>query len=490
VFADAAWSARRPWLAVLGVFLVAGFAARLYAALTDLGVYWPDEVYQSLEPAHGLVYGTALLPWEFIVGARNWLLPGLVAGLFTLTKSLGVSDPHTTLLVVRVAFALVSMGTVLGTLRLGQAIGLSRPAVVVGAAMFSAMNLAIYFSPRAMSEVASALPVVWGLALVLEKGPRWRLIVGASLLGLAVLFRIHCGLFAVTALVTLLVSGRRKDAAVAFGVLCGWALVYGLIDLFTWGRFLHSALLYLQFNVIDGRAADWGVGPPAYYTKHLLRSLGALWVLLAVFALLGIRRAAAVVVPALLFLGAHIAMPHKELRFILPMLPLACVGAGAALDVMATRRRSLALGAAVVLLGASAYSFATHRQLTFHQIGRMGESGSAWDSGGSVTRLLFTAGRQERLCGVGLLGWERMMTFAYTALHRDVPYYPEPLPSPESGFYDLVITPAGHFPGTVIARDGAFELVRLPDRPCVKDPNFQPYLDDRTARLAKDPTAL
>jgi hypothetical protein len=418
------------------------------------------------------------------------VLPGLLAGVMEALRALGVSDAQTSLEVIRVGFVLASMGTVWGVFRLARVLALSWPAAVVGASALAAMSLAIYFSPRAMSEVAAALPVTWGLAFLLERSARWRVVVGASLLGLAVLLRIHCGLFAVTALVTLLLTGRRRDAGLAFAVLCGWALVYGLLDLATWGRFFHSALLYLRFNLVEGRAADWGVQPPAFYTKHLVLSLGALWVALAVLAVLGARRAAAIVVPAGLFLAAHIALPHKELRFIVPILPLVCVGAAAGLEVLARWRASLAVVGAVVLLGASARSLVTHRELTFWQVGRVSESGSAWDSGGDVTRLLFLASRQERLCGVGLVGWYRHTTFAYTALHRDVPFYEEPLPDVATGVYDLVIAPAGQQRGAVVGRAGAFELVRVFEGPCVKDPSFAPFLDERAARLAKDPTAL
>ena len=40
--------------------------------LTDDGIYWPDEIHQSLEPAHRLVFGYGLIAWEFSDGARNW----------------------------------------------------------------------------------------------------------------------------------------------------------------------------------------------------------------------------------------------------------------------------------------------------------------------------------------------------------------------------------------------------------------------------------
>ena len=66
-------------LLLLGV--AGGGALRVWLALTDDGIYWPDEIYQSLEPAHRLVFGYGLQAWEFIDGARNWVLPGLVAAL-------------------------------------------------------------------------------------------------------------------------------------------------------------------------------------------------------------------------------------------------------------------------------------------------------------------------------------------------------------------------------------------------------------------------
>src|SRR5262249_20954686 len=65
-------------LGALGV----GAAIRLWLSVNDDGIYWPDEIYQSLEPAHRLVFGYGLVAWEFVQGARSWLLAGaLAAGL-------------------------------------------------------------------------------------------------------------------------------------------------------------------------------------------------------------------------------------------------------------------------------------------------------------------------------------------------------------------------------------------------------------------------
>ncbi len=479
----------RPWKALLAVALVSGAAVRLWLALTDHGIYWPDEVYQSVEPAHRMAFGYSMVAWEFVVGARNVLLPGLIALVLKGLALVHLDQPLLYVPLIRVGFALSSVLTALGVHRLARAVGCSPPSAVLGATALSWMSLAIYFSPRAMSEVASALPVTWGLALLLEAPSRRKLVLGASLLGLAVLLRIHCGLFAAGAVATLLVQRRTRDAGLVFAVLGGWALVYGLLDLIAWGSFFHSALLYLRFNLVEGRAAEWGTAPPAFYTKYLVRSLGAHWVLLAVLGLVGVRRATPVVVLAALFLLGHLALPHKELRFIVPMLPLLCAGAAAGLEQVLAWRQAAGVVAFAGLLVTSLVSLLTFHSLTFTQLGRHDDA-SAYDAGGPVTRLLLAASTREDLCGLGLLVGSRGATFAYFALHRDVPFYEAPLPAREQRFFNYVIADEGTEAGVVVTTDHGVSLVRLDPGPCAKDSTFEPWLDERTRALAKSPESL
>ena len=57
---------------------------RLWVAWTDQGIIWPDEIYQSLEPAHHLAFGYGFTAWEFVDGARSWVFPGLLAAVCVL----------------------------------------------------------------------------------------------------------------------------------------------------------------------------------------------------------------------------------------------------------------------------------------------------------------------------------------------------------------------------------------------------------------------
>lgn len=60
-------SAFADWAAGAVVFAVA-FAARLLPVFVFPGINHPDEVFQTVEQAHRLVFGSGLVPWEFIYG--------------------------------------------------------------------------------------------------------------------------------------------------------------------------------------------------------------------------------------------------------------------------------------------------------------------------------------------------------------------------------------------------------------------------------------
>lgn len=477
------WTSSRRWNALALVAVLSGLAVRCWLALNDLGTYWPDEVYQSLEPAHRSAFGYGLVAWEFVAGARNMLFPWLLAAVLRLSAFVGLASPDQYLPLLRLGFSASFVVTATGLHRLARAVGCSLPAAVAAVVALSWMNLSIYFAPRAMSEVASTVPLVWGLAFVFETKRSTRLlVVGGALLSLSVMLRLHCGVFAAGAVLALV--GRRDFVAartLVFTLLAG-ALGYGVLDWFAWGELFHSARVYLSFSFAGG-AAEFGVGPPAYYTKYLTKSLGPLWVLLAALWILGLRRATALGFISATFFLLHLAQPHKELRFLVPMFPLLTVGAAAGVDELASRRWWLGLGSVALVLVSAAWSLLTFHSLTLEQIGRYSPE-SAYDFGGSTSRLLKRAGREPSVCGVAVRGTPLRDTFGYTALHRDVPLYQEPLPDSAARHFDVLITDVGTTEGTVLATDGQRVLVRLFEGPCVADSSFAPWLDERTRSLA------
>lgn len=465
---------------LLVLALTLGAILRVWLALTDDGLYWPDEIYQSLEPAHRLVFGYGFVAWEFIEGARSWALPGLVAGLMGLARVLGLDTPGGYLGLVKVAFALVGTATAWGSYQLARSQGAGPLAAAGGASLLALASVPIYFAPRAMSENASALPAVLGLALALAPGASRRaLAVGASLLGLAVLLRLHSGLFCVGLVGVLAARRQWRAAGLSLGVLTGWALLFGLLDRLTWGSWFHSARVYLDFNLIRQGANAWGVAPFGYYAQVLLRGMPGVTLLAAGLGLLALGRARGLAALSLTFFLLHSAQPHKELRFLVPVFPLFAALAGVGLEQLLGRLTALRVraGAALAVVAVGAVSAGLSRRLTFGDIGQYLDQrpqASAYDDSGPVNRLLAAAGQREDVCGLKIeapvhLAW----TGGYSYFHRPVPLYWAASPGRESGLFNHVITPAGWGAGgEVLAQEQGLVLLRLPLASCVPDPGF------------------
>ncbi|MBM7113384.1 hypothetical protein [Archangium primigenium] len=467
---------RRLGLVLLGVVLGVGAALRVGWALSEDGLYWPDEVYQSLEPAHRLVFGYGLRAWEYIEGARTWVLPALVAACFELSRALGLPEPRGYLGLTRSVFGLMGAATAWGTWRLARGYGASTLTAAAGAALFALGSVPVYFAPRALSENASALPVVLGLALALSPGASRRAVLGgASLLGVAVLLRLQNGVFCVALLGVLGARREWRRTGEALGVLVVWAGVLGLMDRLTWGHWFQSARVYLDFNLVRGMASNWGTAPFAYYHVVLARSLGPTLCLVTLgLGVLAARRAPGLFLLALAFWLLHALQPHKELRFLLPVLPVFAALAGVGLEVLrgalppSPVRLALPLGLGV-LAGLSATRTG---RLTFGDIGQYEHEkprASAWDDFGTVNRLLIAAGHQPDVCGLKLERLHVAWSGGYSYFHRDVPLYSGQGPGRGAGVYNYVITPTGlSGAGTVVATQGPFALVRLGDR-CAPD---------------------
>jgi GPI mannosyltransferase 3 len=478
---------------LLLVPLVIGLLLRLRLVGNDAGIFWPDEIYQSFEPAHALVFGHGLIPWEFIEGARNWALPGLIAFVMKVCAMIGADQPTEYIPAVKGLFVVMSVGTTWGTYRLAKSVGAAEFPAAASAAIFSLAGPVLYFAPRAMSENATALPLIWGLSCVLDRaqvdeafGPspsvraRRLLWFGSSLLGLAVLFRLQSAVVCV-GVGGVLVARRQWKALRDVGVVLAlWALLFGALDALTWsdapgakwGGWFHSAIVYLRFNLIEGKAAGWGVAPWYFFAHRLWTSMPFITVLLVGGLVLSLRRAPALIALVLLFFVLHSASPHKEYRFILPMLPMLVALVAVGVTWLSIERHRKV--AALVVVVASVHSAATHESLTFGQLGQYPgrENESAWDDNGPINRLMLIASAQADLCGLFTPVHPAWMGGS-TYLHRKAPLFSPgwPYDCVEAGTCNYAILAKGS-PLRAVAEDKMFALVKIHDRPCRPDPNY------------------
>jgi GPI mannosyltransferase 3 len=468
---------RRLGGALLFISLTAGAGIRAWLAFHDDGIYWPDEIYQSLEPAHRLAFGYGMVAWEFVEGARSWLLPGGLAGLLKLSAWLGFDSPRTYLPLIRLAFSALSLLAAFGSYRLATAYRAPFLAAALGAALCALAAPVIYFSPRAMSETASAPAVVWGLALLLHPNSgRANRISGSSLLALAVLLRIQNIVFCIGILAILAARRNWRIAGEVLGILVVWALLGGLLDKLTWGGWFHSSLVYLKFNLVEGRAAQWGVAEFGYYARVLWTSMPTIALVLALLVPLAFISAPGLELTCLAFLLLHSLIPHKELRFVLPVLPVLFALAGIGASVFWNRLTAAgALLVACLITFAGGFSAVRFHRLTFGELGQYEQAkpdASAYDDQGDVNRLLLAAHELPDLCGLKVEAVHPAWTGGFTYLHRNVPLYPHTGPPRQSMLYNYVLTTADWGGGEVAKAAGRFVLLRLPWTTCAVDLNY------------------
>lgn len=327
------------WIALL--LCCVGLIARLGAFYLIPDPLFPDEEFQYLEQAHRLASGTGLVPWEYIVGIRSWLLPGLLAPIFAVSQLVG-KDPRIALWSVAALLSLLSLPSILCGLLWGNNAAGRVGAIAAGTLNATWFEIA-YFAPHALADSIGASLLIPGLFLSgvgRKTVPARELLLGGVLLGLTVAVRLQ--LTPVVCLVVALAVFRDKLKwhGPAKFVVIGAAvplLLAGALDAVTLTYPFQSFWLYLWVNVGLGAAATFGTMP--WYGFFLFK-LAYWWIAgvpLLVAMLIGSRKkpvllacAAAIVIP-------FMALSHKEDRFVFPALPLLMTLAGIGSAVIVAR---------------------------------------------------------------------------------------------------------------------------------------------------------
>ncbi|QJU57064.1 hypothetical protein HL653_04015 [Sphingomonas sp. AP4-R1] len=400
---------------ILWIVIAVALLLRLPLVFWEL-FHHPDEAWQYLEPAHGLVTGWTIVPWEYRVGIRTWLIPTFLTGPIAAGKLLWPESLHY-LLPLRVMMTLLSLvivgyGTALA-LRISRWHGL-----VAGLVLATAFDL-VYFAARALSDSLApvlVLPALWLLLPREGQGSR-RFLLGGLLLGLA--FAVRFQLAPVLGLIALI--GCRLDLRrwlmLIGGGVAGLA-IDGLADLAQGAVPFRWVIENFRINLVENKSAFYGVEPPLWYAANQIRVWGWATIPILALAAIGARRMPAVALIALANVAIHAVIPHKEYRFLFLSITLvwllAGVGLGDALALLVARRpgarRWLPIGGVALLLFTTA-AIAT------------APANDTWASNKRVIRLMRAAHDVPGICGLAFVQPLNALQASYAYFDRAVPIY-------------------------------------------------------------------
>lgn len=348
-----------PRAAVLSIAATVAVATliKVVLAWAHPGFFSGDDV-EVHEMSVGLLWNAAWPIWDL----RNASFPlGVIYPMQKLFAVAGASDPAALVFAGRLAVASVSSLTIVLVWRAGLRLWPSaRGWAVVAALFFAATQLHVAFGSSELPRPVATVLVVAAFVLLLKPVGR-RVVAAAVLLGIAAALRFSEGMFLAPALAMLLWEKRWAAAVVLAAITASSAVsVVAATDAWYWGEPLHSLKAAVDYTLVH-RLSSRGYQHPFWYVLNVFAWLNPAIVVLAAIGLTAARRASDVWfwLPVLLLS----LLPHKEARYMIPVVPFACLAAARGLQIAAARiaadgRTDRRIWQPVALLGIIAVGFA------------------------------------------------------------------------------------------------------------------------------------
>ncbi|UTW64173.1 hypothetical protein KFE98_08555 [bacterium SCSIO 12741] len=330
---------RRIWIIAIVVYAL--------AAWFSVGYFHPDEHHQLLEFAATQLdlREAQTLPWEFEQQMRPTLQVYIVVAVYKVMDVIGLGNPFWVATFLRFISAALALWAAALLIRNYRETWKWRGAFP----LFLILTLLLWFNVfnhvRFSSENWSGVFFMFGFAWAL--GDRFKhvghgLIIG-FLLGLSFLFRYQSilliGGLALWLLVILRMPLKKWMSILAGGLLAiglGW-----LTDYHFYGEPVFTFYNYLEQNIVEGKAAEFGVEPWWYYITQVVENgvpPFSLFYVVAVFWVFITKPKSVLTWTFVPFLLIHSLTAHKELRFLFPVVGFASLFLMEFLDGLFQRR--------------------------------------------------------------------------------------------------------------------------------------------------------
>lgn len=249
----------------------------------------------------------------FFVGFNYFLL--------YILKVLNINDPQTKMLLIRLIYAIWSLGIVFWGYKITYELSNRTTALVVG------WMLAIYWflpflSVRQMVEIHCIPFFLWSIYILLTRQNLKNIFIAGFIGGLSISVRFQTALIiAGIALYLLSQKEFKKFIFYSFGSIISLFIIQGIVDFIIWKMPFAELIEYIRYNIENRYNYFRG-----NWYNYLILITSMLVPPLSFFIIWGwiksYKKYLMLFLPSLMFLLFHMYFPNRQERFILPVLPL------------------------------------------------------------------------------------------------------------------------------------------------------------------------
>lgn len=314
-------------------YFLLGLLLTVLTAYFSIGYHHPDEHYQVFEFAnYKMGYSpTADLTWEFAAQCRPALQPFIV---FCLCKTLVIIHLYNPFVVAFLVRLLMGIATWWLSCKLILFL-LPSFKTEIGKKSYVWCSMFLWFIPYinvrfSAENIAGVLLFIAALLLLkMDKNPSEKkvsiVIAIGLLLGFSLYLRIQIA-FALIGLGLWILLKQKWVWKNYVQIIIAGLFAIGIcliVDRWFYGNWVLTPFNYYKVNIIQHKAAEFGVSPWWYYiTSFLTTAVPPISIVLLCFFCIGIAKIPMHLLSAILitFLLGHFFIGHKELRFIFPII--------------------------------------------------------------------------------------------------------------------------------------------------------------------------
>ena len=315
-------------------FFFIGLLCHIVASWFSIGYHQIDEHFMILEFSN-FKFGTVperVYPWEFVGKLRPTLQPSIAYFSFQFFQSLGIINPFFQVFLLRLGTAIIAWYVSCKiALQFSSSIR-NQKVQFLWLASATCLWFMPYLNVRFSSENFASISFVAALLVVPSIQDRLNIKAGAGkwllmgfLLSCSFYFRFQMA-FAILGILLWLMLYARPLAKAYVLILTGALLAVGLnllVDHWFYGEWILSPVRYYEANIVRDAASTYGTTP--WYDYVVLFATQGIppisIVLMLLFFVAFIKRPNQLMIYAFLpFLLGHMIVPHKEFRFLYPMV--------------------------------------------------------------------------------------------------------------------------------------------------------------------------